>query len=368
MAFLARHSGETQHWIKGVKMETKPLLRDELTDRLRELVVQRRSDAPVRITPERELAETLGVSRISLRHALKNLVTEGLLVQRQGSGTYIVPSATLSTIQVLVASDIKQNDPFYSEFLAELTHFCADNSVQLQVSRESTSNGPMDSGAPLVIVGMLGVETVKRVRQTGRLIISTQYYPDFLDLTQLLFDDSRIGWEAAGILVEHGHTRAIHLGGPSAYASAAERTRGFVDGAAKHGIKVVTLHGKMNWKSGHELGTEVVRLVSGDDPPTAVFASNDWMALGLMHRLAEERIRVPDDLSIIGCDDIHMAGEVSPGLATFSWDMSFIVRELFNVIDAETAAESRTHKRILLPANFVMRDSLGPGPQAAEKK
>ena len=101
-----------------------------------------------------------------------------------------------------------------------------------------------------------------------------------------------------------------------------------------------------------------MRLVTAGNPPTAVFASNDWMALGLMHRLAEERIRVPDNLSIIGCDDIHMAGEVSPGLATFKWDMDFIVRELINVIDAETLSKSTSHKRILLPARFVARQSL----------
>jgi len=343
-------------------METKPLLRDALTDRLREFVVAQRADVPIRISPERELAEQLGVSRISLRHALKNLVTEGLLTQRQGSGTYIVPNAAVSTIQVLVANDIKQNDPFYSEFLAELTHYCTDNSIQLQVSREDVLKALKEDGSPLVVVGIVGEATVERVRQAKRLIISTQYYPDFLNLTQLLFDDSRIGWEAAAILAEYGHTRVIHLAGPSAYPSAEERTKGFLDAAKRRGIDVVTLHGKMNWKSGHKLGTDVVQLLSGDDPPTAVFASNDWMALGLMHRLAEERIRVPDDLSIIGCDDIHMAGEVSPGLATFKWDMDFIVRELFSVIDAETATKSRTRKRILLPARFVTRESLGRAP------
>jgi DNA-binding LacI/PurR family transcriptional regulator len=340
-------------------METKPLLRDELTEQLREFVVQRRSDVPVRISPERELADQLGVSRMSLRHALKNLVTEGLLVQRQGSGTYIVPSAAVTAVHVLVASDIKQSDPFFSEFLAEVTHYCTDNSIQLQVTRENADRGPKESSSPLVIVGLLKTAMLDRIRNADRLIISTQYYPDFLDITQLLFDDSRIGWEAATILSEHGHKRVVHLRGPSAYPSAAERTRGFLDGAGRRGIEVTTLTGKMNWKSGHELGDEVVRLVSEKGGPTAVFASNDWMALGLMHRLAGAQIRVPDELSIIGCDDIHMAGEVSPGLATFKWDMDFIVRELFGVIDDEAMSAPRTHKRILLPARFVVRESLG---------
>ncbi len=299
------------------------------------------------------------MSRISVRHALKNLVTEGLLIQRQGSGTYIVPLATVSSVHVLVAKDIKQNDPFYTELLAEMTHFSTEHSVQLRVSREDSAQ-IVDGPAPLVILGLLAADTIEKIRQYPGLVVSTQYYPDFLDITQLLFDDNRIGWEAAELLSQHGHRRVMHLRGPSSYPSANERTNGFLAGAARRRMEVATVQGKMNWRSGYDLGAEVMERVREPEPPTAVFASNDWMALGLMHRLAEERVRVPDDLSIVGCDDIHMAAEISPGLATFKWDMDFMARELFSVISAETIAASRTHKRILLPARFVTRDSLGP--------
>jgi len=346
-------------------LQTKPLLRDELTGRLRELVLQRRSDVLVRISTERELAEDLGVSRISIRHALKNLVSEGLLVQRQGSGTYIVPITSVSSVRVLMAGDIKESDPFYNELLAEMSHFCTENSTQLQVSREGTTNGQFEGSSPLVILGLLNEETVEQLRQISSLVISTQYYPDFLNITQILFDDNRIGWEAADILSRQGHTRVVHLSGPNNYRSADERTKGFIDGSRKRGMDVVTLQGKMNWKSGHDLGADVVRLAQTSEPPTAVFASNDWMALGLMQRLAENQVRVPERISIIGCDDIHMAAEISPGLATFKWDMDFMVRELFTVIGAESVAESRTHKRILLPARFVPRDSLAAAAPAA---
>ena len=192
----------------------------------------------------------------------------------------------------------------------------------------------------------------------GRLVLSTQYFPDSSDVTQVLFDDHRIGTEAAKILHEYGHERVLQLCGPSTYASAEERSRGFTRASRKYSMRITNLVGKMNWRSGYEFGTHVLRLLEEDDPPTAVFASNDWMALGLMQRLAEEHVAVPSAISIIGCDDTHLSAEMSPGLSTFRWDMAYIVAELFAIIDSLGSRKTGTHKRVLLPAQFIKRESL----------
>jgi LacI family transcriptional regulator len=126
-----------------------------------------------------------------------------------------------------------------------------------------------------------------------------------------------------------------------------------------------TLRGKMNWRSGYELGDQLVASLGTAKAPTGVFASNDWMAFGLMHRLAQGRIAVPGDLSIIGCVDIHTAAEISPGLSTFRGDADTLVRELISIIAGQDSCDPPTHKRVLLPARFVTRDSLGPAPEQA---
>ena len=340
-------------------MLTKPLLRDELTSRLREFVLEQQSDTAVRIAPERQLAEMHGVSRLSVRTALKALVVEGLLTQRQGSGTYIVPVSSTTSIRILMASDIKQTDPFFNEFLATITHYCTDHKIQLQVGREGLIDLRSVAPMPLVIVGLVQDGTIKTIKDTQGLVISTQFYPDFLEITQVYFDDGRIGWEAAEIMHANGHRRVVLLAGPSAYRSAHERAQGFSQAATERGMNVEVLRGKMNWRSGYELGDRVVELLGRADPPTGVFASNDGMALGLMHRLAEERIPIPEAISIIGCDDIHMASEIAPALSTFRWNMDLLVRELVNIIGAEQTRSSQTHKRVLLPARFVMRETVG---------
>ena len=186
---------------------TKPLLRDKISEQLRHLAYARRSAKPLRIESERELARRFNVSRLSLRAAIKSLVDEGLLFQKQGSGTYILPKTTIDTIHLLEAADIKPYDPFYSEFLAELSRFIAGESMHVKVIHpEGEKVEP--SEAPLIIVGLCSSRLLIELKKNYRYIVSTQSYPDSLGITQVYFDDYRIGATAAGILNELGHLGA----------------------------------------------------------------------------------------------------------------------------------------------------------------
>jgi DNA-binding LacI/PurR family transcriptional regulator len=209
------------------------------------------------------------------------------------------------------------------------------------------------------VLGLEDSTVIARMKTKYEHIIAVQSYPDNLDITQVHFDDYRIGHDAARILTERGHTNLIHLAGPDAYPSPAERKRGFLQSAESAGARASVVQGKMNWQGGDRLGEEVLRLLGKADPPTAVFAANDWMALGLMHRLRDNDVRIPDDLSLIGCDDIHLAVEVEPALATFRWDMDYLITEVFTLLDAQMSSDSvQAAKRVLLPADFIERPSL----------
>jgi len=338
-------------------LTTKPLLRDQITETLRSFISLKRGERPVRIEAERDLAERLNVSRLSLRSAIETLVDEGLLLKKRGSGTYILPVPRPQMVDLIAAPDIKPQDPFYSEFLSEFSRYLAEQSLHLrmlhpdQLSHAATAN-------PLIVVGLVETELMKKLRATHSHVIATQLYPDATEISQICFDDYRIGSEAASILHQRGHRRIIHLSGPAIYPSARQRHQGFADRMGSFGTKVEVFEGKMNWGSGHELGKRVVRLSGSQNPVTAVFAANDWMALGLMQRLREGGVRVPDDVSIIGCDDIHLSREVKPNLSTFNWDMTYLIRELFSLLSSMNGSKESFHKTILLPARFVERESL----------
>lgn len=350
----------------------RPLLCDDLTEKLRRCILSRRGSTAIRISTERELAEMHGVSRVSVRRAVKKLVAEGLLTQRQGSGTYITPEHAIGRVQVIVAADVKPSDPFYNEMLAEFAHDASARGVGFDLVREGVREPDADISVPLVVVGLVEPDRIRAVARAGRTVVSTQYYPDSVDVAQVLFDDYRIGVDAAEVLSASGHRRVAQLCGPRAYASAIERKRGFLETAERLGMEVVNRSGKMNWRSGYALGVDVLKLLEGDSPPTAVFAANDWMALGLVRRLVEARVSIPQTLSVVGCDDIHLAAEVDPALSTFRWDMALLAAEVFAAITVSTGRPPlrpeppqtvETHPtRVRLPAQFVRRTSLAGLP------
>lgn len=126
-------------------------------------------------------------------------------------------------------------------------------------------------------------------------------------------------------LIELGHRRILHLGGPLDAVDAIGRVRGWRDELAAHGlIAPEPMIGDWSPNSGYHFG----RRLSAADDFTAVFAGNDHMALGLIHGLTEQGFRIPEDVSVVGFDDIPEAEHFSPPLTTIRQDFAALGREI----------------------------------------
>lgn len=340
-------------------MATRPLLKDRITEELRELVLDAQGPAPVRIESERDLSERFGVSRLVVRNAIQRLVDEGFLVPRRGSGTYVVPKAGITHVGLVGAPDIKAGDPLFHELFQEFSGFLATEAITLTSISTDGAHAPGTASVPVVIVGQLPTKTVLELSRHYRYLVSLQSYPGLPELTQVYFDDLSIGYQAAEQLCNSGHRSVVHLAGPGRFPSAADRRQGFLSGCDVREMEVTVYEGKMNWRGGFDLATKIADTFRGDDRPTGVFAANDWMALGFMQHLRDLGIGVPGDVSVIGCDDIHLASEISPNLSTFRLNTRQLVREAFGILNNMVASgHTFSSKRILIPADFVLRETL----------
>lgn len=122
--------------------------------------------------------------------------------------------------------------------------------------------------------------------------------------------------EAARHIAGLGHRRIAHIRGPDTFLSAKERLRGFRVGLAEQGLALderYLLRGGYTFESGLRCGEELLALPK---PPTAVFAGNDEMAVGVYQSVRRAGLRVPDDLSIVGFDDTPTATRIWPMLTT----------------------------------------------------
>ena len=122
--------------------------------------------------------------------------------------------------------------------------------------------------------------------------------------------------EAARHIASLGHTRIAHIQGPDSFLSAAERLRGFRVGLAEYGLKIdpqLLLKGGYTFDSGMDCGEQLLAL---PERPSAVFAGNDEMAVGVYQAARRAGLRVPEDLSIVGFDDSPVATRIWPTLTT----------------------------------------------------
>ena len=122
--------------------------------------------------------------------------------------------------------------------------------------------------------------------------------------------------QAARHLANLGHKRIAHIHGPKTFRSAHERMSGFISGLSEFGLELapeLTIEAGYIFESGERAASQ---LLSMRNPPTAIFAGNDEMAIGVYAAARKAGQSIPDDLSVVGFDDTPLADRISPRLTT----------------------------------------------------
>ncbi|MFI8891728.1 LacI family DNA-binding transcriptional regulator [Streptomyces paradoxus] len=179
--------------------------------------------------------------------------------------------------------------------------------------------------------------------------------------TPLVTGDSRTGArKATEHLLGLGHSTVWHIAGPTGWTSADHRRASWRATLQAAGAAVpAALVGDWSADSGYELGRSLARRPD----VTAVFASNDQMALGLLHALHEAGRSVPGDVSVVGYDDVPEAAHFLPPLTTVRTDFAEIgTRSLRLLLDRIDGPGERPRGDTLVPVDLVVRASSGPPP------
>jgi DNA-binding LacI/PurR family transcriptional regulator len=138
-----------------------------------------------------------------------------------------------------------------------------------------------------------------------------------------------------------------------------DRLAGYQAALAAAGLTIdsdLIVEGDWSATSGHEAFQRLVRL---PEPPTAIFAQNDRMAIGVLRAAREAGLHVPDDLAVIGVDDMPLASYFDPPLTTMRQDLVEIGCQAAHLLirAVENPGAERQHLR--LPAELIVRESTG---------
>src|SRR5258708_6702315 len=165
------------------------------------------------------------------------------------------------------------------------------------------------------------------------------------------------GAMAAQYLLDLGHRKIAHLTGPKQHGNLSDRTRGFVRTlrGAKNAIHPIVRYGKFNFAGGAELTR---KLLDAHPDITAIFAANDVMAFGVVKTALERGLRIPEDLSLIGFDNIEFSGIVHPPLTTIhqpKYEMGHAAVEILLRLAANKDKQIPEHR--LLGVELIERQS-----------
>ncbi|MCB0910453.1 MAG: LacI family DNA-binding transcriptional regulator [Propionibacteriaceae bacterium] len=214
-------------------------------------------------------------------------------------------------------------------------------------------------------------ERMIRLRRRGIPVVIVDRVGSAADFCSVGVDDLAGGRLAGQHLLDRGHRRLAFVGGPSTLAQVRDRRRGIelaVEQAGADASLLAVSTPTLSLEAGVSSAGEIAALPA-DERPTAVFAANDLVAIGLLQGFVTAGLQVPDDVAIIGYDDIAFAAAAAVPLSSVRQPREDIGRKSAELLvreieDADSGAPHR-HEAIRFTPQLVARRSTQPRPRRA---
>lgn len=173
-------------------------------------------------------------------------------------------------------------------------------------------------------------------------------------------DDSVITQQAIQSLIDFGHQRIGFITGVRKRSGSEMRLLGYQQALEKNNISYdesLVVEGNFTFGSGVVAAQELLR---HENPPTAIFASNDYMAAGVMKAALQLRISIPHELSLCGFDDTPVAGYMSPGLTTIRHPLERLASHAGELLIRQLKKHTQPFEAETLKSELILRGSTGP--------
>lgn len=325
---------------------------------------------------EHSIGETYQVDRTTVRKALQLLVDDGLVEKKAGKGTIvragIVEEPTSfsllnrDTIAFFLPrsnhNDDRITQPFYATLFYTVETLCRQNGFKLIYS---TLNTVEDFQREVMANAYAAYIFVSNVSTAVLDLALEQGVPSIMvnncceKMTSILSDNFDGTYQACKYLIEQGHRDIGVVKGLPDYCTTQERLRGCVVALQEHGLglkKDHILQAEWDYESGYHAVKTLI--ASGKKLPSALIAFNDHLAVGAIRAAEEMGIRVPDDISVMGFDNLEQSGYLSPQLSTVDIGASLMGEATVHYLLGQIRQKVTYPVKILTPVKLVLRGSV----------
>ncbi len=198
------------------------------------------------------------------------------------------------------------------------------------------------------------------INRSGRVVIVDEDVPG-TEVPKLFCDNEQGGYLAGRHMAEAGHREVLFVGGPDSMISGMRRYAGLRRALLEvwtDGTRIARYAGEYSVAFGREAGR---RYLAEGRLATAIFSTSDELTIGLLEVLNEARVSVPQDVSVVGFDDVGPLHLFAPGITAIRQPVRDLgARALSLLLDTDTRTTGASAKEELLPVTLIVRDSVAP--------
>lgn len=265
---------------------------------------------------------------------------------------------------LVVVPDI--TNTFFSKILRGIEHVAIENDyevllgdtgnnvererVYLDILRQKKADGM------ILLTARLESHLLEEIASEFPVVLACEYL-EGSTIPTVSIDNVSSARKATEYLINLGHRRIGFISGPLNVILSRDRLKGFRQAMAQHNIPIESFlvqEGDFSFESGYNM---MMKFLALDQPPTAVFAANDEMAIGAIKAIKSKGLHVPDDISVVGFDDIQFASIYEPALTTISQPMFEIGKKAMELLIKLINKDQLEKNQYILRDRLIIRDT-----------
>jgi LacI family transcriptional regulator len=380
---VTRHGGTEMSILKelAISADTDLALWLQLKQQLTWLIASGQIRPGEKLPSVRQLASHLGINMNTVRVAYQKLEAEGLVATRHGLGTVVLQydpfrlaqqtsSVRTHTVGILVP---RLSNPFYPAFLQGVEDVARKDHTLLFVC--NTDDDPPTGKAYLdlliakqvdgLIAAPCGLRLDQQVNPTSLNQTSSPIPIVYVDRPgetgrAVLLDSEGAGYAATSHLIEHGHRRigliTCYLDSPTVR----QCFQGYIQALEAEGLAghpdLIAIAPAFTIADGYE-SAQV--LLDSPTAPTAIFAAGDVLAIGAMQAIKARGLGIPEDVALVGYNDLDIATLVEPPLTTVAAPVRELGATAMQMLRRLIAGETVEEPQVTLPTRLVIRRTCG---------
>lgn len=331
---------------------------------------------------ERELSETFGVNRLTVRRALEMISKEGLVEKIPGVGTRVItPIPPLSVqgnshclvfllpkVPRNIASGDRITEPFNASLFYSIENECKKRGYSLIYTTLDEDESLAEILKNREVTGIFFVSRIseKYLQEAKHINTPAVIINNDGEFFPTIIPDRETGtYEAVEYLISLNHRRIAFISGIPDYFTSIACYRGYQAALRDHCLEVdesLIKEGDWTFYGGFNAMKEIIE--EQTELPTAVFACNDMTAIGAMEAIRSHGLSVPQDISVIGFDNIEHSRYCNPTLTTVDVDTALIAQVAAHSLFFSIENKQSQPVKVTIPVRLIKRQSTAYCPKA----